>query len=695
MLLRSLAVLLVGAAVLVGILYYASTVDSRPPGVTGFALSQHLSGDPAVALTSTSLEIHFSEPVDLQSAQAAFRIDPPVTGSYSWSDSTMTFTPLDPLPPDTQYSAHIEPGVRDAAGNTMAQASAPFVFATVGEPRVVSSAPDADATDVPLDSSIRITFSTLMDTRSVAEALQLTPAFGHDLRWKGEQLTIVPRDPLVANRGYRVTIADDARDLGGTALREPFSLSFTTVASGLAVRNIVPADGSDGISVATPIVVEFDRPLDPASVTTDLLQISPEVAGTLEVVALPGAAGLSDTDARLLRFRPSGPLPPNTTFEVTLSPGLRGTDGALLPAPVTWTFLTGAPMATLGNQVVYLSNRSGVDNLWAMNPDGTGRRQLSVELSPILDYAVAPDGRSFVVADGARLVEQRADGSSRRVLTEEGVLEYDPAYSPNGAQIAFGRADAASGAGLGLWVRDAGGGDAHRLELPPELTASGTPSPSPSASGVPPAPLLRAPRYSPDGRSLAFVDEAGRIGVLELPGERLTTAPFDAVEPPVWLPDSTGVLLNGVRPGGATASHALGEPIPPLELERAPLGGSQVGSLQIVRLDRGASTVSDTGLPSGVARPAVDERSRLAYLLLDPGQRTGAAWLSRQFADGPGRSLLVEMPLSAVRFTPDPNRLLLAGARGAGTGGGIWLFDLSTGTSRRIGDDGWQPRWIP
>lgn len=695
MLLRSLAVLLVGAAVLAGILYYASTVDSRPPGVTGFTLSQHLSGDAAVALTSTSLEIDFSEPVDQQSAQAAFRIDPPVTGSYSWSDSTMTFTPLEPLPPDTRFSAHVEPGVRDQAGNRMAEASTPFVFSTVGEPRVVGSDPSDGATGVALDASISITFSTLMDTRAVADALEISPAFGHDLRWNGEELTIVPRAPLAANRSYAISIGERARDLGGTPLSEPFRVSFTTVASGLTVRNLVPADGSDGISVATPIVVEFDRPIDAATIDPDLLQISPQVAGTLDVIAPPGAAGLRDGDARLLRFQPSGPLPPNTTFEVTLAPGLSGSDGARLAAPVSWTFLTGAPMATLGNQVVYLSERSGVDNLWAMNPDGTGRRQLSAELSPVIDYAVAPDGRSFVVADGARLVEQHADGSSRRVLTEEGVLEYDPAYSPNGAQIAFGRADAATGGGLGLWVRDAGGGNAQRIELPPELTSSESPTPSTSSGESAPAPLLRAPRYSPDGHALAFVDEAGAVGVLELPAARLTTAPFHAIEPAAWLPDSTAVLLNGLRQVVAAPAHGPGQPIPPLELEAATLSSSQLGALQVVRLDRGAATVSETGLPPGVARPTVDERQRLAYLLLDPGERAGAAWLSRQFG-GPGRSLLVEMPLSAVRFTPDPNRLLLAGARdAAGGAGGVWLFDLATGTTRRIGDDGWLPRWVP
>ncbi|HEX5396860.1 MAG TPA: Ig-like domain-containing protein [Candidatus Limnocylindria bacterium] len=693
MLLRSLAVLVVGAAVLGGILYYASTVDSRAPAVGGFSLTQHLSGDTAVALTSTSLEVKFSEPVDEPTAEAAFRVDPAVEGSFSWSDSTMTFTPLEPLPPKTEFSAHVEPGVRDEAGNQMTQASASFVFTTVGEPQVVESDPATDATDVALDASLVITFSTLMDTRSVTGALELSPAFAHDLRWSGEQLTIAPRDPLSPNRRYTLTIGEQARDLGGTPLAAPFSLSFTTVEAGLSVGNIVPADDSDGIAVTSPIVVEFDRPLDPDSVSNDLLTISPQVAGNLDVIAPPGAAGLSNGDARLLRFQPSGPLPPNTTFTVTLAPGLRGSDGALMVSPLTWTFLTGAPMATLGNQVVYLSDRSGIANLWAMNPDGTGQRQLSAELSPVVDYAIAPDGRSFVVADGARLVEQRADGTSRRVLTDEGLLEFDPSYSPNGAQIAFGRADAATRSGLGLWVRDAGGGDAHRLEMPPELT--GSPPASPADSDGEPASLLRAPRFSPDGHALAFVDETGRVGVLELPGDRLTTAPFRTMDPPVWLADSSGLMLDGLLGPSATRPPRPGEAVAPLALEAAQLSSAQLGQLEVVRLDRGANAVVPSGLPVGVARPVVDAAGRLAYLLLDPGRRAGAAWITR-LAGGPGRSLLVEMELSAVRFTPDPDRLLLAaGHDGPDAPGGIWLFDVSNGSTRHIGDDGWMPRWVP
>ena len=213
------------------------------------------------------------------------------------------------------------------------------------------------------------------------------------------------------------------------------------------------------------------------------------------MVEAPGAAGLAEPGLRVLRFLPSGQLQANTTYEVTLATGLVGTDGAALAEPITWRFTTGAPLASLSNQIVFLSDRSGIDNLWAMNPDGTGQRQLSAELSPITMYAVAPDGRSLIVGDGARLVTQQADGGGRQTLTPDGVLEIDPAYSPNGSQIAFGRVDPLTGAGLGLWTRSAAGGDAAPVVLPEELVAT-SPTPVPSGVAPEPAPILRAPRYS-------------------------------------------------------------------------------------------------------------------------------------------------------------------------------------------------------
>ena len=115
-----------------------------------------------------------------------------------------------------------------------------------------------------------------------------------------------------------IEVEADAADAAGVTLGEPIRLSFRTVTSDLTALTLVPADGVDGVALISPIAVVFDRPIDPdpSPATSDDY---PEVAGTLEVVALPDDPQDDDGAGSLLRFTPSGPIPPNTTFEVELA----------------------------------------------------------------------------------------------------------------------------------------------------------------------------------------------------------------------------------------------------------------------------------------------------------------------------------------------------------------------------------------
>jgi Tol biopolymer transport system component len=733
---RSVLVLVVGAAVLVPILWYASTVDVRPPQVDRVAVTQHLPGDSSVALTTASLEVVFSEDVDHASAQAAFAIDPDVTGAFSWSGTTMIFTPTRRLPLETHFSVTLRPGVRDLSGNVMG-AGGPFGFRTVGSPSVVAVRPAADATGVALDAPIVVTFSTLMDTASVQSSLDIVPHTDVDLQWAGTTVTIVPRQMLAPDQDYLVVIGTGATDLAGTALDQPLHLAFSTVPAGLHVRAVLPQDTAQGIAVTTSIAVILDRALDPSSVEGGLLSIEPSLSGSLSAAAPEGAAGMTDTGRRILLFTPSGPLPANTTFTVTLSPGLRGSDGAQLAEPLVWSFPTGAPSASLANQIVYLSSRSGVSNLWAMNPDGSNQHQVSAELSPVTSYAVAPDGRSYVVGDGARLIEEAPDGSDRRVLTQAGDIEYDPAYAPDGSAIVFGRADAATGSGLGLWKRAPSGGPARAIVVPDGsggVSASPAPTPSGSAAPAASAPLLRAPRFSPDGRKLAFVDASGRIGILDLDGGALTAASYHATSPPAWLPDSGGIIVSGLAqpPGQATWATGVltaGTPVAPLTPAGLRLSTLERLGLQVVELDDGLSLAQVTPLVQGASLPTVGPDGRIAYVVMQSGDpEAGSLWIaapgglgsielstdSRALARGvsfaPETGTLVVVRQAVVEEgpagTPPPSQSpgASAGETSSPTASpvasvrpatGIWLIDAQGGIGRQLTSDGWLARWLP
>ncbi len=664
---RSLAVTAVGAAVLAGVLYIASTVDARPPQVLSIAVTQPIAGDRNAALITTSIEVAFSEPVEIDDAAEVVRLEPRVEGSASMSGSTLIFTPSQPLELESEYTVHVSGDVRDMAGNELSARPPPYAFETAGRPTVVETEPESGADEVPVDGAMAIRFSTLMDTASVEGGLRLRPSFAHDLRWNGELLEIVPTEPLQADRPYTISIASTAADVAGVEIGTAVSVEFRTVAPGLRAETLVPADGIDGIAPGTSIAVIFDRPIDPSSVDGDLLVTSPSIAGTLDVVPDDPE---SDGFGHVLRFTPSGPLPPNTTFDVELGPGVTSESGGGLAEPLAWSFTTGAPSTTVSNQITFLSARAGVTNVWAMNPDGTGQHQLSAELDPVVDYAVAPDGSSLVVANGRHLVFLRADGSERRVLTDEEHLEFDPAYAPNGQVIAFGRADAATGAGLGLWRWEVGGGAPEEVEMPADLRSSPRPSLDEESDG-----LLRAPRYSPDGLALAFVDAAGAVGILELPAQRLTRVAFAASAPPAWLPDSRALLLAGDA-GSDAQTSAVEAPVLPL----APSSEDAV-----FRLGRSGTTVTETALEAGWRVLGIAADGTIAWAAPD-----GALGTTANAAEV-GEPLLDDLDVAAAAFAPgEAAMVIVTGDRGL-----VELLDLDSGERSILAPQGARPRWVP
>src|SRR4029077_12587051 len=212
------------AVLLAPILYYASTVDVRPPQVNRFVLSQHLPGDDGVALTTSSLEVVFSEAVQHQGAQAAFTLNPQVSGSFSWSGVTMIFTPAERLPLQTSFSMRLRGKVSDLAGNVM-NGAGPYTFHTVGGPSIVATQPVDQAVDVGLDAHIQLSFSTLMDTASVQRALDIEPNTEAELRWSGQRVTIIPRSRLLPDQAYTLFLGAGAQDQAGTSLTEPLKLS--------------------------------------------------------------------------------------------------------------------------------------------------------------------------------------------------------------------------------------------------------------------------------------------------------------------------------------------------------------------------------------------------------------------------------------------------------------------------------------
>jgi Tol biopolymer transport system component len=195
-----------------------------------------------------------------------------------------------------------------------------------------------------------------------------------------------------------------------------------------------------------------------------------------------------------------------------------------------------------GTRIAFVSFRKGDGEIYVMNGDGSGVKELTFSLATDDDPAWAPDGgriafESYRTGD-AEIWIMRSDGGSQRQLTSSRGFDGDPAFSPDGSQIAF---TSMRDGNREIYVMDADGSGQRRLTF---------------TGGIVNAPEFESvdqnPAWSPDGSSIYF--DSTRDGNLEIyvmradgSGQtRLTDSPgLDAV--PVPSPDGRQILFASDR----------------------------------------------------------------------------------------------------------------------------------------------------
>jgi hypothetical protein len=99
--------------------------DTTPPAVLW---TDPANGSRAVR-PATRIAVGFSEPMDRDRTQDAFRIDPFTTGNFEWVGAEMRFIPAVPLKAGTDYRVTIGNDSSDLPGNRLGNAVA-FGFRT-------------------------------------------------------------------------------------------------------------------------------------------------------------------------------------------------------------------------------------------------------------------------------------------------------------------------------------------------------------------------------------------------------------------------------------------------------------------------------------------------------------------------------------------------------------------------------------
>ena len=89
-------------------------------------------------------------------------------------------------------------------------------------------------TSVPVDTTISVTFSEMMNQTSVENAFSVSPSVSGSLGWDGNKMVFTPSSNLAYETTYTVTINTSAEDLADPPnnLQSPYSWDFTTALSG-------------------------------------------------------------------------------------------------------------------------------------------------------------------------------------------------------------------------------------------------------------------------------------------------------------------------------------------------------------------------------------------------------------------------------------------------------------------------------
>jgi Tol biopolymer transport system component len=114
-------------------------------------------------------------------------------------------------------------------------------------------------------------------------------------------------------------------------------------------------------------------------------------------------------------------------------------------------------------RIVYVSSETGSPEIWIMNADGSGQKQLTFDGAENTRPAVSPDGRYIAFTsrrqESVHIWRIDINGNNPKQLTS-GSREYAPAFSPDGRSIVY------YGLASGKWAifkTGVEGGDAKQL----------------------------------------------------------------------------------------------------------------------------------------------------------------------------------------------------------------------------------------
>jgi Tol biopolymer transport system component len=201
-----------------------------------------------------------------------------------------------------------------------------------------------------------------------------------------------------------------------------------------------------------------------------------------------------------------------------------------------------AAKPSLNGKIAFERNQPGQTiSIYLVNPLGGKAKRLTKNGVVAYEPAWSPDGKKIVFRSGSGSAEDlytmNADGSGWKRLTHERDHDQDPAWSPDAKKIAYVRY-ANSGRSGGIWVINANGGSPKRLT---NNTNDGQPEWSPDGHKI----VFTSSRDGSGNYDLYVMDANGH-GIHKLFPSLRASFPCSctSLSDPLWSPDGKHLLFT-------------------------------------------------------------------------------------------------------------------------------------------------------
>ncbi|MCY3507294.1 MAG: Ig-like domain-containing protein [Chloroflexi bacterium] len=280
-----------------------------------------------------ALTFAFADPPATTDEAALVSFAPAIEGAFVWIDSrTLLFQPDYPgWQRGQQYQAIVDAGPVGLVSDYI------HAFRVEGQLEVTSVIPDDGDTNVPTNAQILVQFNrsvaplTVLQEGPAASVLEFDPPLEGAGEWLNTSLYRFIPTNLEPSTTYSVRIRAGLTSAADGVLEADYTWSFSTIQP--AVTRLTPHNEATFVEPDYPVVIEFNQPMDPASV---------EAGVTLRPVggaAIPGRFEWND-DGTVATFTPDEPLELLKRYAITIPARLGSFSGGMTQSERTTHFTT-------------------------------------------------------------------------------------------------------------------------------------------------------------------------------------------------------------------------------------------------------------------------------------------------------------------------------------------------------------------